>query len=381
MQKTGIVAAVLFASLPFAWSCAQSTGNTGSDEAGGSAGQTVSSGGSPARGGTPATGGSPAIGQPSSTGGAAATGEGGAPATGGKAGTGGSTGATGGQGSGPAATGGSTGQGGSAVTGAGGQGATGGSAGQSSTGTGGGSTTGTGGSSTTGAGGAGPTSTAGGTIVPLYTSPSDPSWDAIITAAEAHPTVHVVAIVNPSNGPGSSKSSGYTAGIAALQAANIKVLGYVATGYGSHSIASMEAEMDTWKSFYPTVQGVFFDEQSNAASDVPHYQTLAQYAKSVGLSYTVGNPGTDVAPAYVGVIDTMLIYESNGVPAISSLSRWSSYAPSNFGVIPYAVSAMDTTFVKQARQYVEYVYVTNDNLPNPWDSLTSYFSQLLTALE
>jgi hypothetical protein len=42
---------------------------------------------------------------------------------------------------------------------------------------------------------------------------------------------------------------------------------------------------------------------------------------------------------------------------------------------------MDTTFVKQARQYVEYVYVTNDNLPNPWDSLTSYFSQLLTALE
>src|SRR6185437_11196322 len=388
MQKTGIVAAVLFASLPFAWSCAQSTGNTGSDEAGGSAGQTVSSGGSPARGGTPATGGSPAIGQPSSTGGAAATGEGGAPATGGKAGTGGSTGATGGQGSGPAGTGGSTGQGGSAVTGAAGA-STGGSAGQSSTGTGGGSTTGTGGgsttgtggSSTTGAGGAGPTSTGGGTIVHLYTSPSDPSWDAIITAAEAHPTVHVVAIVNPSNGPGSSKSSGYTAGIAALQAANIKVLGYVATGYGSHSIASMEAEMDTWKSFYPTVQGVFFDEQSNAASDVPHYQTLAQYAKSVGLSYTVGNPGTDVAPAYVGVIDTMLIYESNGVPAISSLSRWSSYAPSNFGVIPYAVSAMDTTFVKPARQYVEYVYVTNDNLPNPWDSLTSYFSQLLTALE
>src|SRR6185437_3781568 len=168
-----------------------------------------------------------------------------------------------------------------------------------------GSTTGTGGSSTTGTGGTGSTtSTAGGTIVPLYTSPSDPSWDAIITAAEAHPTVHVVAIVNPSNGPGSSKSSGYTAGIAALQAANIKVLGYVATGYGSHSIASMEAEMDTWKSFYPTVQGVFFDEQSNAASDVPHYQTLAQYAKSVGLRYTVGNPGSDVGPAYVGVIDT-----------------------------------------------------------------------------
>src|SRR6185437_3141493 len=129
-----------------------------------------------------------------------------------------------------------------------------------------GSTTGTGGSSTTGTGGTGSTSsTAAGTIVPLYTDPSDPSWDAIVTAAESHPTVRVVAIVNPSDGPGGSKSSGYTAGIAALQAANIKVIGYVATGYGSHSIASMEAEMDTWESFYPTVQGVFFDEQSNAA--------------------------------------------------------------------------------------------------------------------
>ncbi|HVV48592.1 MAG TPA: spherulation-specific family 4 protein, partial [Polyangia bacterium] len=215
----------------------------------------------------------------------------------------------------------------------------------------------------------------------LYTDPGDPSWDAIIVAAEAHPTVHVVAIVNPNNGPGSAKSSGYTTGIAALQAANIKVIGYVATGYGSHSISSMEAQIDQWKSFYPTVQGIFFDEQSTATGDVAHYQTLSQYAKSVGLSYTVGNPGTDVPAAYVGVIDTMLIYESDGVPSISSLSRWSSYAPSNFGVIPYDVSAMNTSFVQQARQYVEYIYLTNDNLPNPWDSLTSYFAQLLTALE
>ena len=233
------------------------------------------------------------------------------------------------------------------------------------------STGGTGGSSSTGSGGSGSTSsTAAGTIVPLYTDPSDSSWDAIITAAVAHPTVHVVAIVNPSDGPGSSKDSGYTSGIAALQAAHIEVIGYVATGYGSHSIASMESEIDQWKSFYPTLQGIFFDEQSNSTSDVAHYQTLSQYAKSMGLNYTVGNPGTDVPAAYIGAVDTMLIYESNGVPSISSLSQWSSYAPSNFGVIPYAVSAMDTTFVQQARQYVEYIYLTNDDLPNPWDSLT-----------
>jgi hypothetical protein len=366
-------------------------------------------GGSAATGGLPATGGAPATGGSHATGGVTATG--GSHATGGATATGGSTGATA---TGGTTTTGGTGLGGSPATGgtSGGVGAstgghtgpgtggstgtstggstgtsTGGSTGTSTGGSGTGgsvviSTGGTGGSSSTGSGGSGSTSsTAAGTIVPLYTDPSDSSWDAIITAAVAHPTVHVVAIVNPSDGPGSSKNSGYTSGIAALQAAHIEVIGYVATGYGSHSIASMESEMDQWKAFYPTLQGIFFDEQSNSTSDVAHYQTLSQYAKSLGLNHTVGNPGTDVPAAYIGALDTMLIYESNGVPSISSLAQWSSYAPSNFGVIPYAVSAMNTTFVQQARQYVEYIYLTNDDLPNPWDSLTSYFSTLLTALE
>jgi hypothetical protein len=356
-------------------------------------------GGSPATatGGNSASGGSTATGGATATGGSTATGGATAPATGGSTGTTatGGTAVTGGTGQGgPPATGGtpsSVGTSTGARTGHGtggstGSTSTGGSTGTSTGGNGAGgsvviSTGGTGGSST-GSGGSGSTSsTAAGTIVPLYTDPSDSSWNAIITAAVAHPTVHVVAIVNPSDGPGSSKSSAYTSGIAALQAAHIEVIGYVATGYGSHSIASMESEMDQWKSFYPTLQGIFFDEQSNSTSDVAHYQTLSQYAKSLGLTHTVGNPGTDVPAAYIGAVDTMLIYESNGVPSISSLAQWSSYAPSNFGVIPYAVSSMNTTFVQQARQYVEYIYLTNDDLPNPWDSLTSYFSALMTALE
>ncbi len=218
---------------------------------------------------------------------------------------------------------------------------------------------------TTGAtGGSGPARRAGGTIVPLYTDPTDRSWTAIVTAALAHPTVEVVAIVNPADGPGPSKSADYTTGIATLQAAHIKVIGYVATGYGSHSIASMEAEIDSWKSFYPTVQGIFFDEQSNDPADVAHYQTLSQYAKSKGLAYTVGNPGTDVPDAYIGALDTMMVYESDGLPSIASLKAWSAYAPSNFGIIPYKCS-MDAAFVKQARQYIRYIYLQSDDLPEP----------------
>jgi len=38
-------------------------------------------------------------------------------------------------------------------------------------------------------------------------------------------------------------------------------------------------------------------------------------------------------------------------------------------------------FVRNARKYVQYIYLQNDNLPNPWDSVPSYFGDLLAALE
>jgi hypothetical protein len=227
-----------------------------------------------------------------------------------------------------------------------------------------------------------PTTTAGATIVPLYTDPSDSSWSAIVAAKMEHPKVGVVAIVNPADGPGSAVNRGYTSGIPRLTAAGIKVIGYVATGYAAKSPATIKADIDRWKAFYPgQVTGIFFDEQSNKASDVAFYKDLSQYAKSQGLSFTVGNPGTDTAESFIGALDVMLIYESDGLPSTSQMAGWhANYAPSNFGIIPYA-TALDATFVKGARKYVQYIYLQSDSLPNPWDSLPSYFSGLLGALE
>jgi len=235
-----------------------------------------------------------------------------------------------------------------------------------------------------GAGGsaAPPATSAGATIVPLYTNPGDSSWAAVIAAKMAHPKVGVVAIVNPADGPGGSVDSGYTSGIAKLTAAGIRVIGYVATGYASKSPTAIKADVDRWKAFYPgQVTGIFFDEQSNKAGDVPFYRDLSQYTKSQGLSLTVGNPGTDTAESFIGALDVMLIYESAGLPSTTQMGGWhANYASSNFGIIPYATS-MDATFVKNARKYVQYVYLQSDNLPNPWDSVPSYFDALLAALE
>jgi hypothetical protein len=74
----------------------------------------------------------------------------------------------------------------------------------------------------------------------------------------------------------------------------------------------------------------------------------------------------------------MLAYESAGTPTLASLQKYAAQRE-HFGIIPYA-TALDTGFVKAAAQSVRYVYLTDDDLPNPWDTLPSYFDSLLGAL-
>ncbi len=286
--------------------------------------------------------------------------------------------ATGGSSGNHSAPGGGTGGGAADDTGA-----TGGSGGNHSAPGGGGASGGTGGDSATGGtGGSSSSSAASGTIVPLYTYPSDPTWARIIDVKQAHPQVTIRAIINPDSGPGPSRNPSYVTGVANLHAAGIVVLAYVTTSYASKSASAVHAEIDTYHDWYPGLDGVFFDEMSSTPGDEAYYSGLTQYVKGLGYTVTVGNPGTDTAPGYVGTVDTLLIYESDGEPSSSTLEGWhDNYDKSNFGIIPYAVPSFDAAFVQTARPQVGFIYVTNDDLPNPWDSLPPYFEDLVAALD
>jgi hypothetical protein len=219
-------------------------------------------------------------------------------------------------------------------------------------------------------------------LVPLYTVPSDPSWAALAAAKTAHLKVPVYAIIDPANGPGAVADAGYTAGIGKLQLAGVTVIGYVPTGYAARSVAAIEADVDRWKSFYPGIQGIFFDEMSVRLGDELLYKTVSQYAKSKGMTFTVGNPGIDTKPTFVGATDVILIYEGAGFPATDTLSGWhTSYPKTSFGVFAYGVPKLDHALVKEARNYIGYIYVNTDVLPNPWDSVPSYLDALFADLE
>jgi hypothetical protein len=126
-----------------------------------------------------------------------------------------------------------------------------------------------------------------------------------------------------------------------------------------------------------------FDEMSNTAGNENYYTTLSNYAKSKGLTFTVGNPGADTSPSYIGTVNTTNISEGSGVPTLGYLSGgWhSNYSKQNFSFVAYGVPSLNQTYITSAAQYVGYMYITNGDLPNPYDTLPPYLEQLVTILE
>ena len=221
-----------------------------------------------------------------------------------------------------------------------------------------------------------------GIVIPLYTYPTDGSWSASLQAKKAHPNVPIIAIINPSDGPGGSSDSNYVQGVKNFQAAGIIVIGYVATGYASHGMSDLDAQISRYKNWY-SVNGIFFDEMANNQGNENYYSTLNTYVKSLGMTYTMGNPGTTTLKSYVGTLDSIIIYESGGTPSLSYLASatfYPSYSKSNFGFVSYSVPSLDTSFERSATTYVQWLYITDDGLPNPYDTLPSYFMTEVAAL-
>lgn len=222
-----------------------------------------------------------------------------------------------------------------------------------------------------------------GIMIPLYSYPGT-YWTQVIQAKNAHPSVPIVVIINPNNGPGSSIDSNYVSGIQQLQAAGITVLGYVYTSYGARSASSIESDIHSYSSWYH-VNGINFDEMANTAGYENYYSNLSSYAKSLGMTMTVGNPGTSTLASYVGTVDVLDIYESAGLPLLSDLQSSTfngAYAKSSFAFIAFGVSSLPSqSTITSYSDDVGYLYLTNDVLPNPYDTVPSYLSTEVGLLD
>lgn len=219
-----------------------------------------------------------------------------------------------------------------------------------------------------------------GIVIPLYTYPTDGTWTQVMQAKQAYPNVPFIAIINPNSGPGSSQDPNFVQGINNLRAAGITVLGYVATGYAVSSyssISNLESQVTAYHNWY-AVNGVLFDEMSNTPGYENYYSTLDSFVHSLGMSLTMGNPGTSVPSSYIGTLDALCIYESSGLPSLSFIT-YPGYSSSNFAVVALGVP-MSTTFLTGASPLVSWFYLTDANGSNPYDVLPSYFTSEIAAL-
>lgn len=191
-----------------------------------------------------------------------------------------------------------------------------------------------------------------------------------------------LGVINPSSGPGSSASTSYQ-NLMNKKPAGVKIIGYVYSDYGSRSLASVQADVDKYYAWYPSVDGIFVDEADNSSCTVEqnYYRPLYQYIKGKSASATVVlNPGAVTVECYVNSSDILITFEdifSNYNTTWHSGHAWEvNYPASRFWHLVHATSGADmATALNLSRQRnAGWVYVTDDVLPNPWDSLPSYWS-------
>jgi hypothetical protein len=186
------------------------------------------------------------------------------------------------------------------------------------------------------------------------------------------------AVMNPSSGPGTAANPDYQRVIDACHARGQRVVGYVHTSYGARPASDVRAEIDAYYRFYPAIDGIFLDEMSNSAGTAAYYRSLYAYVKAKpGVRDVVGNPGAAASTAWqltTPVADAVVVFEGTA----SSYARWSppgwvfGRVASQLSNLVHAASgesAMRQACSLSKRRNAGYMYVTDDVLPNPWDTL------------
>jgi hypothetical protein len=114
------------------------------------------------------------------------------------------------------------------------------------------------------------------------------------------------------------------------------------------------------------IEGIFFDNMSTDPSTSDYYLNLGVLAKGPSFNFqkTIGNPGTTLmADSLIVTMDTVIIYESWGIP---TLSLPTAYPKTQWSVLAHSLtsgtmlSPDDATKLRVAAAQVGYIYATDD---------------------
>jgi hypothetical protein len=229
-------------------------------------------------------------------------------------------------------------------------------------------------------------------LVPLYVYPGA-AWDNVAAGGLKVPTV---AIVNPNSGPTAKPDSSYTSYMNKLKTNKVEMVGYVYTSWGARSITDVKRDIDTYVTNWPGIEGIFFDEGSAEAKDIPFYRELYNYVIGKGYKQVILNPGVQPDAGYAAISTNIVIFEDYGNKFTSTKTypSWVTCAPNasqkagykyKFSGIAHTVSGntASTDVIKNMEKSgIGMVYVT-DGAGGccTYNNLVSYYSSQASSIQ
>ena len=219
----------------------------------------------------------------------------------------------------------------------------------------------------------------------FYPLPTGSPWDDLTAVAGQ---VSILAIIDPSNSPGAQFDPNYFAAVNGLRAAGGQVIGYVDTSYATRPPSAVLADIDTYQKWY-NLDGFFIDQMTadRSPAHLAYYQQIYDYVHNLNpYWFVVGNPGTTTDEAYLTqpTADILVLFENGtGYDSYTPPAWQASYPANQFAHLVYNVATAATMWTDvslAASRNTGWVYVTDDNLPNPWDRLPSYWTDFLVAV-
>jgi hypothetical protein len=205
-------------------------------------------------------------------------------------------------------------------------------------------------------------------LIPAYLPPRE------LAALVRSPSRPRMVIVNPDSGPGAQEGRAYGEAVRTLQAAGVRVLGYVPTAYGGRPSSDVLADVRRYSAWYG-VDGIFFDEASSDAALLPYYRDLSRQARGGTGRTVVLNPGVPPAPGYFDVADVVVTFEGTYAGYVSAMETTPDWLrrmrPDRVAHLVYGATRGEA-LEAVAGTAAGYLYVTSGAMPNPWRSLPAY---------
>jgi Spherulation-specific family 4 len=234
-------------------------------------------------------------------------------------------------------------------------------------------------------------------LVPAYVFPGQPPLVRLETLS---PPPGIV-ILNPDNGDGPFNAQ-WQSQADLLRGRGISVFGYVHTDNATRPLAATEASISNYFQSAtgpsPHVSGIFLDEMSPSCATEPYYATLYSYIHGIDpLAVVVANPGVPVNVCFLrprSVVANMFVtfehdvttyiddYQGNVVDVNGTITSGRRYPAGYFCHLIYGASRaqMRHVLALAAARHAGCVYVTDSDLPNPWDTVATYLAAEARAI-